>query len=53
MAVSLPKGGEMNLIKNPESKYHNITVTGPCHPTKSDNFRENRIISSVGFEKFE
>ena len=53
MAVSFPNDGEMNFIKKPESKYHNITTMGPCQPTKSDNFLENSIISKVGLEKLE
>lgn len=26
---------------------------GPDHPTNSESFLENKIMSSVGFEKFE
>lgn len=40
-------------MKNPESKYQRTTTAGPCHPTKSDSFLENRTISRVGFEKLE
>ena len=53
MAVSLPKGGEINLMKIPENRYHKPTTAGPCHPTNSISFLENKMISRVGFEKFE
>lgn len=53
MAVSLPKGGDINLITKPDIKYQKPTNAGPVHPTNYDNFLENKIISSVGFEKLE
>lgn len=53
MAVSLPKGGDTNLNKVPENKYHNTIAMGPCHPTNSESFLENKRISKVGLEKFE
>jgi hypothetical protein len=53
MAVNLPNGGDTNLSRVPESKYHIITASGPCHPTSSDSFLEKRIISKVGLEKLE
>ena len=53
MAVSLPKGGEMNLITRPDSRYHKVTIPGPAHPTNSDNFFENKMISRVGLVKLE
>ena len=43
----------MNLITRPDSKYHSVTRPGPAHPTNSDNFLENSMISRVGFVKFE
>lgn len=53
MAMSLPKGGDTNLSRTPDRKYHKITAPGPFHPTRSDSFLENRIMSNVGLEKFE
>jgi hypothetical protein len=52
MAVSFPKGGETTLIKNPDRKYQSITMPGPIHPTNSDSFLENIMMSRSGFEKF-
>ena len=49
----MPKGGEINFIKIPDNRYHNPTAAGPCHPTSSINFLENKIISKVGLEKLE
>jgi hypothetical protein len=43
----------MNLIINPENKYHKQTTPGPPHPTSSESFFENKTISSVGLVKFE
>ncbi len=43
----------MSLITRPESKYHKVTIPGPLHPTSSESFLENKIISKVGLEKFE
>ncbi len=43
----------MNLIINPDIKYHKQTKPGPPHPTSSESFLENKIISSVGLVKFE
>ena len=43
----------MSLITKPDSKYHNVTSPGPPHPTSSESFLENNIISRVGFEKLE
>jgi len=37
----------------PEIKYQIATTKGPCQPTNSESFLENKIISSVGFEKLE
>lgn len=51
--MSLPKGGDINLITIPDNKYHKPTSNGPVHPTSSESFLENRIISRVGFEKLE
>ena len=51
MAVNWPKAGEMYLIITPDTKYHPIEAAGPCHPTRTANFLENRIMSSRGFEK--
>jgi len=53
MAVSLPKGGERNFMIVPEHKYHKTIDNGPCHPTSSDNFLENKSMSKVGLEKLE
>jgi hypothetical protein len=53
MAVNFPKGGETILKIVPEIKYHMTIANGPLYPTSSDNFLENKIISRVGFEKFE
>jgi len=53
MAVSLPKEGDTIFNKIPEKRYHKTTAAGPCHPTSSDNFLENKMISRVGFEKLE
>ena len=53
MAVNLPKAGEINLMRIPDIKYQTKTEAGPYHPTSYDRFRENRIMSRVGFEKSE
>ena len=52
MAVSLPNSGEMNLIINPEIRYHPIEVRGPFTPISSISFLENMTISKRGFMKF-
>lgn len=52
MAVSLPNDGEMNLMIIPEMKYQPTTKEGPCHPTNSASFLENRTISKTGFVIF-
>ena len=51
IAVSFPIGGEINLSKIPDNKYHPTTIKGPPYPTNSANFLENNIISKTGFEK--
>lgn len=48
MAVSLPNGGEINLMMIPEMKYQAKTMIGPYHPTTSANFLEKRMISRHG-----
>lgn len=53
MAVSFPKGGDTNLIISPDMKYQRITIPGPIHPTSSDSFLENRMMSRIGLEKLE
>lgn len=53
MAVSRPNGGDTNLSKVPEHKYHKTIERGPCQPTSSESFLEKRRISRVGFEKLE
>jgi hypothetical protein len=49
----LPKEGDNILRKMPEKRYHRTTAAGPCHPTNSDSFLENKMMSRVGFEKLE
>jgi hypothetical protein len=51
MAVSLPKGGEMNRIMIPDTMYHAKTRAGPSGPTNSESFLENRMMSRTGFVK--
>jgi hypothetical protein len=53
MAVNLPKAGDTNLSKTPENKYQSTIAAGPCHPTNSESFLENKMISKVGLEKLE
>jgi len=52
MAISLPKGGEINRITTADKKYHPNIIKGPSHPNNSANFLENKTISSTGFVKF-
>lgn len=40
-------------MTRPERRYQRPTKPGPVQPTNSDNFLENKIMSRVGFEKFE
>ncbi len=37
----------------PLIKYQENSIIGPAHPTSSESFLENKIISSNGFEKSE
>ncbi len=53
MAVNLPKAGEINLRKTPDTKYQRKIDEGPIHPTSYDNLREKRMMSRVGFVKLE
>lgn len=40
-------------MMKPEIKYHSPTSPGPFHPTSSESFFENNMISRVGFVKLE
>ena len=51
MAVNFPNGGEISLMRIPETKYQPITRAGPSQPTNSANFLEKRKISKIGFVK--
>jgi hypothetical protein len=50
--VSLPKGGEINLIIMPLTKYHPNIRAGPSYPTNSESFLEKRMMSRTGLVKF-
>lgn len=53
IAVIFPKAGETHFKIYPENRYQREIAAGPCHPTSSDSFLENKMISRVGFEKLE
>ena len=53
IAANDPKAGETKRIIIADSKYQDKVIAGPCHPTASDSFLENKIISRSGFEKSE
>ena len=43
----------MTFKTTAETKYQPIKTEGPTQPSSSESLRENKIMSSSGFEKFE
>ena len=52
-AASDPKAGDTKRIITADIKYQESVMAGPCHPTASESFLENKIISRRGLEKSE
>ena len=48
-ATNLPNDGDIILKIKTVKVYHKIIIVGPYHPSYSDNFYVNKIISKIGF----